>query len=186
MSGQHAYTLFATRVGTCGIAWGEGGVVGLSLPAATEAETARRMERAFDAARQEPPAFVADIVAQIGALLAGDAQALDEVPLDMTGVPDFHRQVYAVARGIPPGKTLTYGDVAHRLGQPGAARAVGQALGQNPFPIVVPCHRVLGAGEKIGGFSAPGGRETKLRLLALEGLDLRGGPSLFEHAGLAL
>lgn len=179
--------MFATPVGPCGIAWGEGGIVGLALPAASDADTARRMERAFVAARcDDPPDAVREVIAAIGTLLGGGPAPLADVALDMAGVPDFNRRVYAVARAIPPGRTVTYGEVAHRLGEPGAARAVGRALGQNPFPIVVPCHRVLGAGEWIGGFSAPGGRETKLRLLALEGLDLRGGPSLFDHAGVSL
>jgi methylated-DNA-[protein]-cysteine S-methyltransferase len=94
----------------------------------------------------------------------------------MEGVPPFHRRVYEVARAIPPGKTLAYGDIAARLGTRGAARAVGQALGQNPFPIVVPCHRVLAAGGKVGGFSAHGGLATKLRMLAMEGVRLNGVP----------
>lgn len=187
MSGQHAYVLFATPVGTCGIAWGDDGIVGVALPAASEQATAARMERSFGAARAKaPPAPVQDAIDAVGALLAGAPQRLADVALDLSGVAAFERRVYAVARSIPPGRTLTYGDVAHRLGEPGAARAVGRALGRNPFPIIVPCHRVLGAGEWIGGFSAPGGRETKLRLLALEGLDLRGGQSLFEHAGISL
>ena len=89
----------------------------------------------------------------------------------MERVPDFHRRVYQVARTIPPGKTLTYGDVARRLGDPGAAQAVGQALGRNPFAIIVPCHRVVAAGGRIGGFSANGGAATKRRILAIEGAD---------------
>lgn len=187
MSGQHAYTLFPTPVGPCGIAWGHGGIVGVALPAETEQATATRMERGFKAVRANaPPAPVRDAIAAVDALLAGAPQRLEEVALDMAGIADFERRVYALARSIPPGRTLTYGHVAHRLGEPGAARAVGRALGRNPFPIIVPCHRVVGAGEWIGGFSAPGGRDTKLRLLALEGLDLRGGQSLFEHAGISL
>ena len=86
----------------------------------------------------------------------------------MEGVAGFHRRVYDAARAIPPGKTLAYGEIAERIGAPGAARAVGQALGRNPFPIVVPCHRVLAAGGKIGGFSAHGGTATKRRMLAIE------------------
>jgi methylated-DNA-[protein]-cysteine S-methyltransferase len=87
----------------------------------------------------------------------------------MTRVPAFHRAVYAVARAIPPGETLTYGEVARRLGDPGSARAVGQALGRNPFAIIVPCHRVVAAGGATGGFSAHGGAATKRRILAIEG-----------------
>jgi methylated-DNA-[protein]-cysteine S-methyltransferase len=107
--------------------------------------------------------------AAIAALLRGEPRDLSGVELDMQGVPPFHRRVYEVARGIPAGSTLSYGEVAARLGSPGSARAVGQALGRNPFAIVVPCHRVLAAGGRIGGFSANGGARTKLRLLEIEG-----------------
>jgi methylated-DNA-[protein]-cysteine S-methyltransferase len=103
------------------------------------------------------------------ALLRGEARDLSAIALDMDGLPSFQRRVYEAARAIPPGETLSYGEVAARLGAPGSARAVGQALGRNPFAIVVPCHRVLAAGGKAGGFSANGGVATKLRLLALEG-----------------
>ncbi len=104
---------------------------------------------------------------------------LSGIRLDMDAVPAFHRQVYAVARTIEPGSTLTYGEVARRLGMPGAARAVGQALGKNRFAIIVPCHRVLAKGGKIGGFSAHGGVATKLRLLAIEGAEPTAKPGLF-------
>src|SRR5262249_61450420 len=102
------------------------------------------------------------------------------VRLDRTGVPAFRRRVYEAARTIPPGQTLSYGEVAACAGSPGAARAVGQALGKNPFAIVVPCHRVLAAGGRVGGFSAQGGIATKLRLLALQSApDGREGPLPF-------
>ena len=99
------------------------------------------------------------------------------MPLDLDGVPEFHRRVYDVARAIPPGETRSYGEVAAALGEPGAAQAVGRALGRNPVPIVVPCHRVLAADGRLHGFSAPGGIETKRRMLALEGA---GAPTLFD------
>jgi methylated-DNA-[protein]-cysteine S-methyltransferase len=102
------------------------------------------------------------------ALFGGEARDLSGIRLDMSGVPSFHRNVYEVARTIAPGATMSYGEIATQLGEPGAARAVGQALGQNPFPIIVPCHRVLAAGGKTGGFSAHGGVATKLRLLSIE------------------
>lgn len=187
MSGRHSYTLFATPLGTCGMAWGESGVVSVSLPASSEGATAERLERSFAAVREHSlPDTVLNAIDAILSLMAGRPDRTREIPLDMTGVPAFNRRVYAVAREIEPGRTLTYGDVAKRLDEPGAARAVGRALGQNPFPIVVPCHRVLGAGAWLGGFSAPGGQDTKLRLLALEGLDLSAGPSLFDHAGVMI
>jgi methylated-DNA-[protein]-cysteine S-methyltransferase len=169
------FALFDTAIGRCGIAWGEHGVTGVQLPEAGETETRARMLHRFPAAGETaPPPEVEKAVERIVALLRGEAGDLLEVTLDMDQVPAFHRRVYEVARAIPPGKTLSYGDIAARLGAPGAARAVGQALGRNPFPIVVPCHRVLAAGGKIGGFSAQGGVATKRRMLALEGAQLDG------------
>jgi O-6-methylguanine DNA methyltransferase len=116
-----------------------------------------------------PPAKVQGAIADIQALLTGAPRALEDVELDMQGVPPFHRRVYIAARAIPPGRTCSYGEIATRIGAPGAARAVGQALGRNPFAIVVPCHRVLAAGGRTGGFSANGGVATKLRMLSIEG-----------------
>ncbi len=116
-----------------------------------------------------PPAEVQRAVDQIAALLRGEESDLAGIALDMDDVPAFHRRVYETARAIQPGTTMSYGDIAGRIDAPGAARAVGQALGRNPFPIIVPCHRVLAAGGKIGGFSAQGGLATKRRLLAIEG-----------------
>jgi methylated-DNA-[protein]-cysteine S-methyltransferase len=116
-----------------------------------------------------PPPNVQLAIDGIVALLQGEPSDLSAIALDMEGVAPFHRRVYEVARMIPPGKTLAYGEVAARLGAAGASRAVGQALGHNPFPIVVPCHRVVSAGGKIGGFSAHGGAATKRRMLAIEG-----------------
>jgi O-6-methylguanine DNA methyltransferase len=169
------FALFDTAIGPCGVAWGERGVAGVQLPESGERETRARMLHRFPAAGEAPPPpEVQDVVDRIVALLRGEAGDLSAVALDMDGVPTFHRRVYEVARAIPPGVTLTYGDIAARVGAPGAARAVGQALGRNPFPIVVPCHRVLAAGGKIGGFSAQGGVATKRRMLAIEGAQLNG------------
>ena len=108
---------------------------------------------------------------------------LSAVRIDTEGMPDFNRRVYEIARGVPPGSTLSYGEVAERLGDRNLARDVGVALGQNPIPIIVPCHRVLAAGGKIGGFSAHGGVQTKLRLLSIEGAQ-PGGPTLFDRLPL--
>jgi methylated-DNA-[protein]-cysteine S-methyltransferase len=171
------YTLFDTALGACGIAWGPRGVVSVQLPDADERALRRRIRRAVpDAAEAVPPADVARAIEEIVALLEGEPRDLSAVVLDMERVPEFNRRVYAVARAIPPGETLTYGEVAERIGERGAAQAVGQALGRNPFPIVVPCHRVLAAGGGLGGFSAPGGVATKRRMLAIEGA---GAPTLF-------
>jgi O-6-methylguanine DNA methyltransferase len=178
------FALFDTAIGRCGIAWGERGVAGLQLPEAGEDETRARMLHRFPAAGEAPlPPEVQGVVNRIAALLRGEASDLSIVALDMDHVPAFHRRVYEAARAIPPGMTLSYGDIAARVGAPGAARAVGQALGRNPFPIVVPCHRVLAAGGKIGGFSAQGGIATKRRMLAIEGAQLNGATPLLDGDG---
>ena len=178
------FTLFDTGIGRCGIAWSGRGVVGVQLPEAREAATRTRLLERFPEAREaSPPLAVKRALDRITALLHGEKSDLSTIALDMDGVPPFHRRVYAAARKIPPGSTLSYGEIATRIGAPGAARAVGQALGRNPFAIVVPCHRVLAAGGKVGGFSADGGITTKLRLLSLEGA-AKGQPTPFENDGV--
>jgi methylated-DNA-[protein]-cysteine S-methyltransferase len=131
----------------------------------------------------QPPATVQAAIEGIQALLMGEARDLCEVPLDMTRLTPFQREVYAMARAIPPGQTRTYGEMAQALGDAGLARAVGQALGHNPFAPVVPCHRVLAAGSRSGGFSARGGVATKLRMLQIEGAQIGGEPRLFDGDG---
>jgi methylated-DNA-[protein]-cysteine S-methyltransferase len=164
------FALFDTAIGRCGLAWSERGISGVQLPESNAAVTRARLRRRFPAAVEAPPAALARrAIAGITALLDGTPVDLGDLPLELELVPPFQRRVYAVARSIPVGETLTYGGIAARIGEPGAARAVGQALGANPWPIIVPCHRVLAAGGKPGGFSAPGGVATKLRLLATEG-----------------
>ena len=166
------FTLFDTAIGCCAIAWGPDGIRAVQLPAPSEATTRRRISALSPGAvEQAPPVEAVAACDLIVALLEGKPADLTRIRLDMSGVPPFHREVYAVARAIQPGETLTYGDIAKRLGAPGAAQAVGQALGENPFPLIVPCHRVLAKGGKMGGFSASGGVATKRRLLAIEGVD---------------
>jgi methylated-DNA-[protein]-cysteine S-methyltransferase len=161
--------LFDTAIGRCGIAWSEHGVVAVRLPGARDADTrAQLLERAPDAVEGTPPAQVARAIDAITALLSGEGADLSGLTLDMDGVSPFHRRVYETARRIPPGETVSYGELAARLGAPGSARAVGQALGRNPFPVIVPCHRVLAAGGKVGGFSGGSGVPTKLRMLTIE------------------
>jgi methylated-DNA-[protein]-cysteine S-methyltransferase len=163
------FHLFDTAIGRCGVAWGARGLTALQLPEVRDAQTRARLAARFPNARElPPPADVRRALDAIAALLRGERSDLSTIALDLDRVPPFHRRVYEVTRAIPPGATLSYGDVAERVGVPGAARAVGQALGRNPFAIVVPCHRVLAAGGKVGGFSANGGVTTKLRLLSLE------------------
>ncbi len=189
LSAQHevmtpAFALFDTPIGPCGIAWGEGGLVGVQLPEARAFGTRARMLRQFPGAQEAPPPpDVHQAIDDLVALLGGEATDLSAVALNMDQVPPFHRRVYEIARTIPPGATLSYGDIAARLRAPGAARAVGQALGRNPFPIVVPCHRVLTSDGRIGGFSATGGIATKLRLLSIEGARANSAATLFDGDG---
>ncbi len=180
MAAPNGFFLFETAIGRCGIAWSELGVAALQLPEQSDLETsARLLQRLPNAREGSPPPDVRLALEGIVALLGGEPRDLSFVRLDMTGVPPFHRRVYEVARSIPPGTTIAYGEIARRLGAPGSARAVGQALGHNPFAIVVPCHRVLAANGKTGGFSANGGVNTKLRLLSIERAQVSGGFPLF-------
>jgi methylated-DNA-[protein]-cysteine S-methyltransferase len=167
--GEHEFALFDTPIGRCGIVWSVYGVASLQLPEAREVATRARLSTRFpEALPGSPPPPVQLAILQIGELLAGRPSALASIELDMRSLPPFHQRVYDAARSIPPGQTLSYGQLATQLGAPGSARAVGQALGRNPFAIIVPCHRVLAAGGKVGGFSANGGITTKLRLLTCE------------------
>lgn len=175
------FALFDTAIGACGVAWSAKALVGVQLPETGEAQTRARMQRRFpEAAEAPPPAFVQVAVRRVQAVLQGAHDDLADIPLDMDGVPAFNRRVYAVARAIPPGRVLTYGDVARAVGEPGASRAVGQALGHNPFAPVVPCHRILAAGGRSGGFSAEGGASTKLRMLEIEKAQFGKEPGLFD------
>ncbi|WP_320671220.1 methylated-DNA--[protein]-cysteine S-methyltransferase [Patulibacter defluvii] len=177
-----AYALFDTALGRCAIAWTAGeAIAGVALPGRDEQAVERYAARHWPAAAAAaPPAALRSVIERIEALLAGGPADFRDVRFDDGALPPFHRRVYAAALAIPPGRTLTYGEVAAQLGDPGAAQAVGQALGANPFPIVVPCHRVVGSDGRIGGFSAPGGADTKRRLLALEGAWQYDQASLFD------
>lgn len=163
------FALFDSAIGPCAIAWGARGVAGVQLPESNARETRKRLLQRFpDAQETPPPPDVARVRDAIAGLLCGGPYDFSSVPLDIDRLPPFHRRVYEAARTIPIGSTLTYGALAARIGAPGAARAVGQALARNPFAIIVPCHRVVAAGGKMGGFSANGGIMTKCRLLAIE------------------
>jgi len=165
-----SYALFETAIGWAGIAWSEAGLAAVHLPE-RDPDIARRsfLRRFPDAETALPSAEIEAVIAAIRALLAGEAADLANVRLDLSRTPEFHARVYEIARAIPPGETLTYGEIAEKFGDNLLARDVGQALGKNPWPIVVPCHRVTAAGGKLGGFSARGGAQTKLKLLAIEG-----------------
>jgi methylated-DNA-[protein]-cysteine S-methyltransferase len=165
-----SYHLFETVIGWAGIAWSEQGLIGAHLPERDKEivrkSFARRYPEAMEAA---PTREMADVIERIRALMRGEKADLSEAPLDIAHVPEFNAKVYEITRKIPAGETLTYGEIAVRLGDRLLARDVGAALGKNPWPIVVPCHRVTAAGGKLGGFSARGGAMTKLKLLEIEG-----------------
>jgi methylated-DNA-[protein]-cysteine S-methyltransferase len=181
-----SFAIFDTAIGACGIAWRARGIIAVQLPEASEEKTRARLRRRFPAAHEAPPTSeVKRAIDGIVALLRGEKSDLSAIALDMDDLPAFNRRVYAVARAIPPGATLSYGEIAARLGEPReAAREVGQALGQNPIPIIVPCHRVLAANGKPGGFSASGGVTTKLRLLTIEKAKTSDTPALFDDLPL--
>lgn len=180
MSTELPFAMFDTAIGRCGVAWSERGIAAVQLPQPDETQTRKRLAQRGATWEAEPPPMVAAAIAEMIALLEGERRDLAAIAVDLEGVPAFNRNVYAIARGIPPGSTLTYGDIAKRLGGVELSRDVGQALGHNPCPIVVPCHRVLAAGGKPGGFSANGGVKTKLRMLEIEGAIVNHTPSLFD------
>lgn len=175
-----AFTIFDTALGPAAVAWNDVGVRGMALPGPDEAAQRDHVARRHPQAEERAPTpAVAKAIAAVQALLDTGRGDLAAVPLDLSDTPPFHRQVYGIARTIPAGETLTYGDIARRLGGVALSREVGQALGRNPIPIIVPCHRILAANGKTGGFSAPGGVETKLKLLTLERARTTAEPSLF-------
>ncbi|CAN5190430.1 methylated-DNA--[protein]-cysteine S-methyltransferase [soil metagenome] len=180
MAGR-GYTIFDTSVGRCGIAWSHAGIVGVRLPEAREIETRRLLLRQFPEAREtQPPDDVELAIEGIATLLRGTPCDLSDAPLDMAGIPPFHRRVYDTVRLIPHGQTRTYAELAARLGASGAVHAVGQAINRNPFAILVPCHRTLVTSGQTGGFAGNGGIISKVRLLSIEGALADRGPTLFD------
>lgn len=175
-------TVFETALGPIGLAWRQGGLLRLQLPARDAAETGRRLTARLEGAVETAPpdeeegtaddtrAAVADALALLRRYAAGGKVDFSSVPVLLEGVSPFRRAIYRAARRLGYGETVTYGALAERAGFPGTARETGAAMGANPVPLVVPCHRVLAAGGKLGGFSAPGGAAAKKRLLALEGV----------------
>jgi methylated-DNA-[protein]-cysteine S-methyltransferase len=180
-SQMFAYALFDTAIGRCALAWGPRGLIGVQLPERGDAATRIRLMRLCpNADEQEPPKQIARAIEDIQALLNGEKKSLRAIQIDLARVPAFNARVYETTRAIPPGATRTYSEIARAIGEPDGARAVGQALGRNPFAIVVPCHRVIGANAKLVGFSANGGIKTKLKMLKIEGWR-ENEPSLFEE-----
>ena len=183
MTDAPRFALFATAFGECGMAWNERGVCAVWLPQTRSGDLrsriARRLASAVEAA---PDGAAADAVRGVRALLAGAPSDFEDVAVDLEQASPFQRSVYNVTRAIPAGRVLTYGAVAERIGPGATAQAVGQALGANPVPLIVPCHRVIAAHGRLGGFSAPGGTAVKRRLLALENARLDGPQELFDGA----
>lgn len=167
------HMVFETALGFVGIAWSEKGLTRLCLFQRDRTTVERRLERlgaAGKAVKGDTPAWVASLIHDIKAYAEGEEIDFSAVPVDLAGVDDFRLAIYAAARQLAFGHTTTYGELAKRAGHAGLPRETGQALGSNPVPLVIPCHRILAAGGKIGGFSAPGGSTTKERMLALEGV----------------
>ena len=178
-----SFALFETPIGACSLVWKGATIVGLRLPEESAVTTRARIKRRWpDAEEQAPDAAIKAVIDRVLRLLAGEPVVLKDVLLDFGDAPDFHKRIYEVARTIPPGQTMTYGEIAKRLGQPHESREVGQAMGKNPIAIIMPCHRVLGADGKMGGFSATGGVAIKRRILEIEGAAAVGAGPLF--AGL--
>jgi methylated-DNA-[protein]-cysteine S-methyltransferase len=172
-SGSTGIVAFETALGTCAVRWTLAGLAGVRLPSRTTTALPRISDVAV------PPA-VRRAIAGIVDVLDGQPRDLGFVELDDTGIEPLRRSVYAATRRVAPATTATYGEIARAIGLPDAARDVGAALAQNPFPIVVPCHRVLGADGRLTGFSAPGGLATKRRMLELEGAPRFGQRTLFD------
>jgi len=175
-----SYTIFDTAIGWAGIVWGDNGLTGSHLPD-SDPDMARTstLRRFPGAAAAEPPPAFAGVIDGIRALLRGEKPTLLETRLDLARVPEFNARVYAITRQIPPGETMTYGAIALKIGDQHLARAIGGVLGRNPWPIIVPCHRVTAAGGKPGGFTARGGIQTKLKLLGIEGAPAAAQTDLF-------
>ncbi|HEX4180695.1 MAG TPA: methylated-DNA--[protein]-cysteine S-methyltransferase [Caulobacteraceae bacterium] len=163
------FSLFETGLGWCGIAGAEGRIRGALLPEETPDRVRAHFRRRHPEAAEAPPEpWLEPAIARVRALIEGADDDLRDLDLDMSEVPAFERRVYEIARGIVPGQTATYGEIARQIGAVTDSQAVGRALGRNPFAPIVPCHRVVAAGQKLGGFSATGGRSLKLRMLENE------------------
>lgn len=172
------HLVFDTAIGPCGVAWTERGLVGLQVHDATAAAIERRLaDKSRSAGPAEPPPWVATVIADLKRYFAGEPVDFAAVAVDLSGVDPYRRKLYEAMRSLAWGETTTYGELARHMGSTDweGAREVGDAMGRNPVPVVIPCHRVLAAGGKVGGFSAPGGIKSKIKLLALEGVHLDGG-----------
>lgn len=177
--GPMHYCLFDTAIGAVGVAWSADGITRLQLPEVNRSATQHRLRgHSASTAESQPPPKIARATEAVQRYMAGERIDFSGIALDLTGVGPFHRSIYETLRRVGWGETTTYGALARQTGDPGASRAVGQAMGRNPIPVIIPCHRVLASGGKPGGFSAFGGTVTKQRLLELEGVYLDGGAPL--------
>jgi methylated-DNA-[protein]-cysteine S-methyltransferase len=172
------YHVFDTAIGACGVAWSELGLTRLQLPEHDRGATENRLRKSCARPGESPPEAIAHVIADIQCYATGRRIDFAPLAIDLAGIEAFECKVYAAARTIAWGQTLSYGALARQIGAPGAARAVGHALSRNPIPIIIPCHRVLAKGDRLGGFSAYGGTLAKQRLLALEGVHVGGTPLL--------
>ena len=180
---EGGYALCDTPIGRCAIAWRGPHIVRTALPHAQDAALRARFADLHEA---EAPPFVGSVIARLVALLSGEPHDLADVPVHFGGASAFERQVWEAARRIPVGEVRSYGAIAEEIGAPRAGQAVGRALGHNPVPIIVPCHRVLAADGRSGGFSAPGGVNTKFRILQIEKARRAGEAGLFATLPLAV
>ncbi|MET3660962.1 methylated-DNA--[protein]-cysteine S-methyltransferase [Aquamicrobium ahrensii] len=169
------HAVFQTDMGFAGLAWSASGITRLCLPEKSRSSIERRLAGDGPCVEQ-PQGWVAELIGDIRAYFTGAEVDFSAVPVDLGGVDAFRRDIYAAARRLAFGEAVTYGELARRAGHEGMARETGAALGANPAPLVVPCHRIVAAGGKIGGFSAPGGSATKLKMLKLEGVRVRPPP----------
>lgn len=175
------FAIFDTALGPCGLVWTSRGIAGVNLPEGSEEKTRARVKKRFpDAIERPPPSAIRKIIDDVTALIAGEKVDFSYVVLDHAPLPEFSKRVYDIVRTIPIGHTLTYGDIAKQLGDVALSREVGQAMGRNPTPVIMPCHRVVAASGKTGGFSAPGGVDTKMKLLSIERRHGAHAPTLFD------
>lgn len=167
-----SYFIFETRAGFCGIAWSDNGITRFQLPTNNAAATGRLLLRRMSGGKVvEPPPDIASVIETVRRYFEGNEVDFSDLNLDLAGQDDLFKQIYAATRRLPWGQTTTYGALAKEIdADPRLARDVGQAMAKNPIPLIIPCHRVLAAGGKVGGFSAPGGAASKVRMLELEGV----------------
>jgi O-6-methylguanine DNA methyltransferase len=169
-----AWTAFSTSLGVCGVSWTNSGINAFLLPEPSGTAIEKRLKEITGSVRAtpSPPTWVKELIQKVKAHMKGQAQDFSEVPLSFSGITEFMLSVYRGAQKVPAGTVATYGELAALVGRPNAARAVGSALGKNPIPLIVPCHRVIASSGELGGFSAPGGLATKIALLEREGVFL--------------